>query len=524
MAERHDRDRGAYWLQLVLAMGIATYGLVLGSTGVVIGAMLVSPLMGPLVEIGMGLVTGSALLVLQATIRTALSIALVVGASATLTSLLPYHELTSEIAARTAPTLLDLYVASFCALAAAYTTARQSPDTVSAAAGTAISIALVPPLCVVGWGVGAGQPHVAAGAALLFTANLCAILLFTAALFLVLGFEAVGVDEIAAPGAGTVHRLATRVHHLFGAKYGPLLRVFMPIVLVASVFVPLRRALHEVAWKTRARAEVEDVISHAALARDAMRSVVSVEHHAIALRLFVVCPSASAEQLERHLRDAIVARTGVAPTVQVTAVADERMLRAATEDLAARAPEPPKPAIDLDAERATLDRELRAVWPEAAGDLLRWHLTVAGDGDASELAVVHQGAPLGPAGAALLGDALQRRVSVVASVRDLALPVAAEERSLAERDAWTDDLARTAALLDRAGLGRLCVRVPESERRSRDSAALELAIDAVRTATASLDPARVEVTRGGAVLRFRVATGACEAPADAGAPDAGSSG
>ena len=92
MVARHGKDRIGYWLPLILSMGIATYGLVLGSTGVVIGAMLVSPLMGPLVEIGMGLAVGSPLLVLHSTLRTAASLGVVIGLSALLTLFLPYHE------------------------------------------------------------------------------------------------------------------------------------------------------------------------------------------------------------------------------------------------------------------------------------------------------------------------------------------------------------------------------------------------------------------------------------------------
>ena len=259
MIARHGKDRIAYWFQLILSMGIATYGLVLGSTGVVIGAMLVSPLMGPIIEIGMGLVTGSPVLVLHAGVRTVTSVAVVVAGSALLTLGVPYYELNGEILARTSPTLIDLYVAVFCALAAAYTTVRQGSDTISAAAGTAISIALVPPLCVIGWGLGSGHRAVARGAAMLFTANLCAIVLFAVVAFFLLAYDTVDAPALEKEGAtsGTLHRLAARLRGAFGSKYGPLLRLGMPLMLVVSIYVPLRRALEEVAWKTRARDEVE---------------------------------------------------------------------------------------------------------------------------------------------------------------------------------------------------------------------------------------------------------------------------
>lgn len=65
MFRRRRRDAVSYWLQLLVSMDIARVGLVLGSTAVVIGAMLIAPLMGPIVELGMGLVVGSPVLTLR---------------------------------------------------------------------------------------------------------------------------------------------------------------------------------------------------------------------------------------------------------------------------------------------------------------------------------------------------------------------------------------------------------------------------------------------------------------------------
>ena len=139
MLDRSGRAPAGYWLQLLLAMGIASLGLVLGSTAVVIGAMLISPLMNPIVELGMGLAIGSPFLVLRSSARTGASIVVVVTSAALLTLALPFTEVTSEIAARTSPTALDLLVATLCAIAAAYTSVRPGSDTTSTAAGTAIS-------------------------------------------------------------------------------------------------------------------------------------------------------------------------------------------------------------------------------------------------------------------------------------------------------------------------------------------------------------------------------------------------
>ena len=79
MFKRHSLDTVSYWLQLVLATGIATLGLVLSSTGIVIGAMPISPLMSPLVGLGMGVAVGAPLLTLRSMFRVAASIVWVVG-------------------------------------------------------------------------------------------------------------------------------------------------------------------------------------------------------------------------------------------------------------------------------------------------------------------------------------------------------------------------------------------------------------------------------------------------------------
>jgi len=98
LANNRRRARG-YCIQLVLAMGIATLGLVLSSTAVVIGAMLVSPLMGPIIELGMGFAVGSPFLVFRAALRVLLSAVVVTVGAAVMTVLLPFHEVTPEIAA-----------------------------------------------------------------------------------------------------------------------------------------------------------------------------------------------------------------------------------------------------------------------------------------------------------------------------------------------------------------------------------------------------------------------------------------
>ena len=448
MLESNARRAPGYWIQLTLALGIATLGLILDSTAVVIGAMLVSPLMGPIVELGMGFAVGSSLLTLRAAFRVVRSVLLVVVGAALVTRVLPFHEMTGEIAARTTPTALDLMVAICCALTAAYTTVRTAADTTAAAAGTAIGIALVPPLCVVGYGIGTGAADVATGAALLFTANFSAIVVLTVLTFLVLGYNAVDAARLEAHvlahapprGERAVAYLHRALGVVFGSRYGLAIRLGVPAIFLALVAVPLARALDEVTWEVRARTTIRRL-----LATDAPRAVqtaVTVARHQVMLRVIVVGSSATAARLEQHLRTRIASRLGgSAPDVAVTAVADARSLaemsrRARTPDAAPPvAPPRVRPAPPIADLRTRVDSALAARWPTvAAGPIVAWNAEVAGrsadstTGPASgplppvEITVRHIGVPIGPAGEAILASALAADLGAPTRVTTVTLP------------------------------------------------------------------------------------------------------
>jgi uncharacterized hydrophobic protein (TIGR00271 family) len=373
MLINNRRRAPGYWIQLLLAMGIATLGLVLNSTAVVIGAMLVSPLMGPIVELGMGFAVGSSFLVFRASLRVLMSVVVVITGAAILTLLLPFHEVTSEIAARAAPTALDLLVAVFCALTAAYTTVRSTSDTTSAAAGTAIGIALVPPLCATGFGIGTGTRAIAGGTALLFTANLSAIFVFSIAAFLLLGYnqvDAVRVErEIGVNDATRADLLAARaqatLERAFGSRYGLAMRLLIPVLFLAAVYLPLGRALIEVTWEVRARDAIRRILS--AEAPRAVQSSISVERHTIALHLLLVTSADKAGAVERTVRQRIEDDTGVKPDITITAVPDATALAAATRATAPPGPEP----VDLAKVNQRVASALDGLWPVAsAGALL----------------------------------------------------------------------------------------------------------------------------------------------------------
>ena len=154
------------------AGGIAALGLLQSSTAVVIGAMLISPLMGPIASMGFGFASLDGHQIRDSVKVIAIGAAIGILTGVLLTWLSPIRNATPEIIARTEPTLLDLAVAVFSGIAGAYATVQQKGAT---AIGVAIATALMPPLATVGYGLGVANMSFALGAFLLFLTNLAAI-------------------------------------------------------------------------------------------------------------------------------------------------------------------------------------------------------------------------------------------------------------------------------------------------------------------------------------------------------------
>jgi uncharacterized hydrophobic protein (TIGR00271 family) len=486
MLENNRRRAPGYWIQLFLATGIATLGLVLGSIAVVIAGMLVSPLMGPILELGMGFAVGSSFLVIRASLRVAFSVIAVVAGAALLTVALPFHEITSEIASRTAPTALDLFVAMFCALTAAYTTVRPASDTTSAAAGTAIGIALVPPLCACGFGLGVGSMPIASGASLLFTANISAILVLAVVSFLVLGYNQVNAQRVEADVLGSeetrADRLAEGAHlwlrGVFGSRYGLAMRILIPVVFLMSVYVPLRRALNEVTWEVRAREAIRSIVVKEA--PHAVQTTLTVERHAIALRLFVVGSAERSAALERALETRVEAATGVKPTIAVTAMPDAKSMSVAAQVRATAEADPER----VSAIRQRVAELLTEIWPsEQAGSLAGWDFVLPSAGNPS-VVVRHLGDSLGAAGEALLARELSTRVGIVLDVADAALSpiplVAADGRE----QQWYAAARNTLEWVARTNGTNACVTGPSAPGR-RSSTAHRTLLQAIQASPAA---------------------------------------
>ncbi|MEJ2011841.1 MAG: DUF389 domain-containing protein [Anaerolineales bacterium] len=187
---RPDTD---FFVMMGLASIISTYGLLQGSSAVIIGGMLVAPLFTPILANSLAIVLGDIRLLRLAVEAALKGIVLAVGLAVVLTVLTPLRTVTQEIASRTSPNLFDLAVALASGAAGAYAVARK--DVAAALPGVAIAAALVPPLCVIGIGIALTDAGVTWGGTLLFTTNLIAITLAGSIILLLLGFRPAASPE-----------------------------------------------------------------------------------------------------------------------------------------------------------------------------------------------------------------------------------------------------------------------------------------------------------------------------------------
>ncbi len=178
-----------YLVLMIISTLLATVGLFANSTAVIIGAMLVAPLMTPIIALAMGLLRGEDVLIKDSLLKIAVGVLVALFASSVLAYILPYSEITSEMNSRINPTLLDLGIAILSGIAAAYS--KSFKEIVSNLAGVAIAVALVPPLAVAGIGLGYEKFAMFEGAFLLFFTNLIGIVLSAVLTFEILGFSSV---------------------------------------------------------------------------------------------------------------------------------------------------------------------------------------------------------------------------------------------------------------------------------------------------------------------------------------------
>jgi uncharacterized hydrophobic protein (TIGR00271 family) len=186
-----------FFVLLLLATVIATFGVLSDSTATVIGAMIVAPLMGPIMGTAAAIVMGSAQRALRALALVAAGVVATILLSWLLAWVIPDVAISltynSQITSRIAPGLMALLTALASGAAGAYIIMRE--EIADSMGGVAIAISLVPPLCVVGIALSLGNWDAAGGAMLLFLTNFLAILLAGGIVFLLSGLGRLAVSD-----------------------------------------------------------------------------------------------------------------------------------------------------------------------------------------------------------------------------------------------------------------------------------------------------------------------------------------
>lgn len=372
-----------YWLELLLAAGIATLGLVLNSPAVVIGAMVVSPLMGPILAAGLALAAADVYLGIKSGLMLALSIVASIAFSAGLEWLLPFHTPTSEILARTQPNLLDLGVAVFSGLAGSLVVSRGSSGGSSALPGVAIAVALMPPLCTVGFGIGSGWNwNIMSGAMLLFLTNLTAI---SASAFLVFYLVRMDAPEARAELEISERELAAQdfLYSLLsrtalGSYMGDLghlrWRVAMLAVVFLMLFVPLGRSLVQLRDESISRSAIRQAVDRRIATDQILSEQVAVFDERIVLRL--VTTSAVDPALAQEIEKEIIRRTGKSLEMSIREVASGEELALLRERIRRPAVPAPPPLPELSGIGSELLGRVKApleeVWPANSAELVSY--------------------------------------------------------------------------------------------------------------------------------------------------------
>ena len=176
----------SYLILIVGSCAIATFGLLSNSAAVIIGAMIVAPLMLPIRGLAFGALQGNITLFRQGLIALTVGTLLAVSMAWGLGMLVRLPSYGSEIWARSEPNLLDLGIAVAAGGISGY--AKVEPKISGSLAGTAIAVALMPPICVIGLGLAQLNWSLSIGASLLYLTNLLGIALSCMLTFLVAGY------------------------------------------------------------------------------------------------------------------------------------------------------------------------------------------------------------------------------------------------------------------------------------------------------------------------------------------------
>ncbi|MEL6462439.1 MAG: DUF389 domain-containing protein [Cyanobacteria bacterium J06621_15] len=292
----------SFYALLSFSAVISTFGLLANSAATIIGAMIIAPLMGPIIAMAYSIVSGNQRLLKRSSFTLFKGVLLTVIISIVITRLVGIRTFGSEIMGRTSPTLLDLGVALAAGGAGGFALTRRS--IANALPGVAISVALVPPLSVVGIGLGMASNSVAIGSGLLFLANLAGIIF-----------------------SGSLVFLAHNYGSLEKARHGLVISVFSLIILALPLGVSLQTFLIE----ERTRRHVEYLLYRRTITfsdSDIRRIKVRRDGERLLVDMEIAIPfdSLSDNQvrlvrdfLQNNLKKPITLNVKVIPTQQYTA-------------------------------------------------------------------------------------------------------------------------------------------------------------------------------------------------------------
>jgi len=242
-----------YLLMLVSSCLIALLGLLMNSSAVVIGAMLISPLMDPILGGALAIATMNRSENLKNIGRMVVSIAIVGIFVVIFMGFSPISDLTQELAARTKPNLFDLFVALFAAIAGTYIlVAGQGGNTIP---GVAIATALMPPLVTAFYGVSKGDWAIARGAGYLFITNFATITFAAVLIMWFVGFRPKFEEK-------------NKLIRVMGGQFA----VFFVIILLMAI--PLTRTLASISKEARINSQIHRAVNATVRENDKKANVV----------------------------------------------------------------------------------------------------------------------------------------------------------------------------------------------------------------------------------------------------------
>lgn len=345
----NSRLAGTNLWVLMFAIIIASVGLNVNSTAVIIGAMLISPLMGPIIAVGYGAGIHDYGLIRQSFRSLGIFVGISLLASTTYFLLSPLSHAYSELLARTSPTLWDVLIAFFGGAAGMIGLTRKEKTTLIP--GVAIATALMPPLCTAGYGIATGQLQFFLGAFYLFLINSVFIALATLAIVRVLRLP----------------------HHTFPDEAARLrgravITLAVLLMLVPSIYLAYRLVQEEIFTATAQRFVEDSIAPHEDVAL--VLSDIDPKQRSIVLTLFGVGVTPEFEQ-ELNRKLSAHGLNGVALRVRHPSEAKLDLTTfqgavAATKENAARiaaleARDTIKQAVAIDT--AALEAEIRALFP-----------------------------------------------------------------------------------------------------------------------------------------------------------------